>query len=56
MFEVSGKLPEVAWTWNPRYYKEAIKTKIIYEAYPESQIEVGAMVNRLHLPWVIHDP
>ena len=56
MFESSGDFPDVAWTWNPKYYKEAIKTKVIYEAYPESQREVSTMVKRLHLRPVIYDP
>jgi hypothetical protein len=56
MFEARGLYPDVAWTWNPRYYKGTLKANIIYEAYPESQDEVDAMVNRLHLRHVIYDP
>jgi hypothetical protein len=56
MFEVTGGYPEVMWTWNPRYYASTLKTKIIYEAYPNSQDEVDAMASKLHLPRVIYDP
>ncbi len=39
MFEGTGRYPDVVWTWNPRYYASTIKTKIVYEAYPNSQAE-----------------
>jgi hypothetical protein len=46
----------VMWTWHPRYQEGAIKTHIIYEAYPKSQREVDAMAKRLHLHfWVLYD-
>jgi len=31
------------WTWNPRYFPSKIKTKITYEAYPQSQDEVDVL-------------
>ncbi len=56
MFEGTGRYPDVAWTWNPRYYASALKTKIVYEAYPNSQAEVDAMVSKLPIPRVLYDP
>jgi hypothetical protein len=57
-FDATGRYPdEVFWTWNPRYYASAIRTKILYEAYPQSQDEVDAIVARHQLPYsVIYDP
>ena len=49
--------PYVMWTWHPRFYASSVKTKIFYEAYPESQEEVDATAARLHLFYrVIYDP
>ncbi|WP_298255829.1 hypothetical protein [Bradyrhizobium sp.] len=56
MFQETGKYPDVMWTWNPRYYANALRTKVTYEAYPQSQDEVDAMVARLHTDRVIYDP
>ena len=57
LFEGTGRYPDVAWTWNPRYYASTLKTKIIYEAYPTSQAEVDAMASKLRLPQrVLYDP
>ena len=57
MFEGARRYPDVAWTWNPRYYASTLKTKITYEAYPNSQDEVDAMVSKLRLPHrVLYDP
>jgi hypothetical protein len=57
MFEGAGRYPNVLWTWNPRYYASTLKTKIVYEAYPNSQAEVDAMVSKLlPLPRVLYDP
>ena len=55
-FQGTGTYPDhLLWTWNPRY-AVAIATKIIYEAYPQSQDEVDSMATRL-LPFrVIYDP
>jgi hypothetical protein len=57
MFEVTGRYPDVLWTWNPRYYPSMLKTKILYEAYPESQAEVDALSAK-YIPGerAIHDP
>jgi hypothetical protein len=53
----TGAYPNVMWTWNPRYYASAIKTKIAYEAYPKSQDETNAIATRLRLLYrVIYDP
>jgi hypothetical protein len=56
MFEGRGVLPDVAWMWNPRYYKNTLKTRIVYEAYPESQTEVDELVARFRLRRIIYDP
>jgi hypothetical protein len=56
-FESTNRYPVVLWTWNPRYYAKAIKTKLIYQHYPDNQDEVDEMVSRLGLTiHVIHDP
>lgn len=55
-FAASGEYPpNLLWTWNPRYYVNKIKTKITYEAYPQSQDEVDALAGRLQVR-VIFDP
>jgi hypothetical protein len=57
-YDETGKYPyDVYWTWNPRYYVGAITTQVIYEAYPQSQSEVDAILARigLRIP-VIYDP
>jgi hypothetical protein len=56
MFEGTGTYPDVLWTWNPRYYASSLKTEIVYEAYPNNQAELDAMVSKLSLPHVIYDP
>jgi hypothetical protein len=56
MFEGTGTNPNVLWTWHPRHYVSSIKTKIVYEAYPESQTQVDAMASKLGLPRVLYDP
>jgi hypothetical protein len=57
-FDETGKYPDgVFWTWNPRFYASAINAKVVYEAYPQSQDEVDAIVRRLGLSFpVIYDP
>lgn len=55
LYSETGASPNVAWTLNPRR-DTTFKTKVHYEAYPESQEEVDAMVARLHLGRVIYDP
>jgi hypothetical protein len=44
------------WTWNPRYYARAIRTKVVYEAYPESQEEVNYLALGLGAIRVLYDP
>ena len=56
MFEGTGTYPNVEWTWNPRFYNNAIKTKVTYQVYPASQDEVDAIAARFHLGRVIYDP
>jgi hypothetical protein len=54
-FGETGSIPpDLLWTWNPRYYADAIRTKVTYEACP-SQDEVDAMASWLKVP-VIYDP
>ena len=57
-FDATGKYPDDAyWTWNPRYHASSMRAKVLYEAYPQSQEEVDAIVARLLLPnSVIYDP
>jgi hypothetical protein len=55
LYKETGVDPNVAWMLNPRY-RTAFKTKIEYEAYPENQEEVDAMVARLHLGKILYDP
>jgi hypothetical protein len=56
-FEGTGAVPNTYWTWNPRHYAGAIKTKIVYEAYPKTQEEVDAIAARIHLYYpVAYDP
>jgi hypothetical protein len=56
MLDATGTFPDVAWMWNPRFYKNVLKTKVSYEAYPESQDEVDEIVARFHFRRVIYDP
>jgi hypothetical protein len=57
LFAETGVYRDVGWTLHPRFYPRMLKTKIVYEAYPESQEEVDDMLARLHLNWrVIYDP
>jgi hypothetical protein len=57
MYNEAGVYPEVWWTLNPRHLQKIFKTKIDYEAYPESQTEVNAMAARLQLKNVFfYDP
>ena len=57
-FDETGKYPsDVYWTWNPRFYASAIRTKVFYEAYPQSQDEVDAIAERFgERERVIYDP
>jgi hypothetical protein len=57
LYAETGIYRDVGWTIHPRSYPGMFKTKIVYEAYPESQDEVDDMLARLHLDWkVIYDP
>lgn len=57
-FDDTGRYPvEWFWTWNPRHYASALRTKVRYEAYPQSQSEVDAILVRHQLQYrVIYDP
>ena len=52
----TGVFHDVAWTLHPRYYPVLFKTKIFYEAYPQSQEEVDGMAARLTRMRIIYDP
>jgi hypothetical protein len=53
----TGVFRDTMWTLHPRYYPGLFKTKIIHEAYPESQDEVDGILASLSLRIrVIHDP
>ena len=58
LYAETGVDREIAWTLNPRYYSRLFKTKIFYEAYPESQEEVDELASRLGFGAlrVIYDP
>lgn len=56
-FEGTGAVPDYYWTWSPRHVANAIKTKIVYEAYPQTQDEMDAITARILLYYpVIYDP
>jgi len=57
-FDETGRYPvEMLWTWNPRHYATTLRTNVRYEAYPQSQDEVDAILKQLQLQYlVIHDP
>lgn len=57
LYRSTGEFPVVMWTWHPRHHAGAIKTKLIYQHYPESQEEVDRLAKQLGLSSrVIHDP
>ncbi len=57
LYRSTGRYPQVLWTWNPRYQSSAVKTKLAYQHYPDSQEEVDAIAKRLGLTSrVIYDP
>jgi hypothetical protein len=57
LYADSGVFHDVMWTLHPRYYPRLFKTKIFYEAYPESQDEVDSMQALLGFKArVIYDP
>lgn len=52
-----GFYSDILWTLHPRYYPQLFRTRIVYEAYPQSQEEVDEVRTRLRLPvGVIYDP
>jgi hypothetical protein len=55
-YDGSAHHRDLWWTWHPRHYANYLTTKVIYEAYPESQDEVDTIARRLGLPRIIHDP
>lgn len=57
LYRSTGQYPVVLWTWNPRHHAAAIKTRLVYQHYPDSQEEVDATAKRLGLTRrVIYDP
>lgn len=57
LYRSTGQYPVVLWTWNPRHHASAIKTRIVYQHYPDSQEEVDEIAKRLGLIYrVIYDP
>jgi hypothetical protein len=57
LYAETGIYRDIGWTIHPRYYPRWFKSKIFYEAYPESQDEVDGILARLHLNFrVIYDP
>lgn len=57
LYRSTGQYPLVLWTWNPRHHASAIKTKLVYQHYPDSQEEVDAIARRLGITLrVIYDP
>jgi hypothetical protein len=56
MLDATGVFPAAIWMWNPRFYHNLFKTKVFYEAYPESQAEVDEIAVRLGYRHVIYDP
>lgn len=53
----ANDIADVMWTWHPRYQVSSVKTRIVYEAYPESQEEVSSLARSLRLrAWVLYDP
>ena len=57
LFEVKDTcVLDLVWTWHPRYYGGVIKTKVLYEKYPDSQREVDAIASKYPFLHVIYDP
>ena len=57
LFEVKDTcVLDLLWTWHPRYYAGVIKTKVLYEKYPDSEREVDAMASKYPFLHVIYDP
>jgi hypothetical protein len=58
LYAETGVFHNLMWTLHPRHYAGLFKTKIFYEAYPESQEELDGMLAKLRLKnaKVIYDP
>jgi hypothetical protein len=57
LYAETGVYRDVGWTIHPRSYPRMFKTRVVYEAYPESQDEVDDILARLHVNWkIIYDP
>lgn len=56
LYADTGVFRDILWTLHPRYYPILFKTKILYEAYPQSQEEVDEMAARVGRGRVIYDP
>ena len=56
LYDQTGRFPGIGWTLSPASLKRIFKADIIYEAYPQSQEEATALVNRFGVRDVIYDP
>ena len=57
LYRSTGQYPAVLWTWNPRHHASAIRTRLVYQHYPDSQDDVDEIAKRLGLIYrVIYDP
>lgn len=57
LYRSTGQYPIVLWTWNPRHHANAIRTKLVYQHYPDSQEELNTIARRPSLIYhVIYDP
>jgi len=56
LYDQTGRFPGIGWTLSPASLKRIFKAEIIYEAYPQSQEEATALVNRFGVRDVIYDP
>lgn len=57
LYRSTGQYPIALWTWNPRHHANAIKTRLVYQQYPDSQEELNTIAKRLGLIYhVIYDP
>ncbi|MGC2777660.1 MAG: hypothetical protein WA418_18695 [Bradyrhizobium sp.] len=56
LYDQTGRFPGIGWMLSPASLKRIFKADIIYEAYPQSQDEATALVNRFGARDVIYDP
>lgn len=47
---------DLLWTWHPRHYANAIKTRILYEKFPENQDALDRIASKLPFLHVFYDP